>query len=105
MYKSNVSIRVQFFDNISKQSLFWKEISKINKTSEEIKYINKHESVENNSIFNGVEDLSLKDDFAKIYLYQTSNIISLREKSFRVVKRDFQADYPLMLNMYVEQID
>lgn len=105
MYKSNTSIRVQFFDNISKQSLFWKEISKIPKTSEEMENIKTHESVENNSMFNGFEDLSLKDDFAKIYLYQTSNIISLRGKSFKVVKRDFQADYPLMLNMYVEQID
>lgn len=105
MYKSNVTIRVQFFDNMSRKPLFWEDITKTSRTLEEWDELNKHKNIENNSVFDGYEELNLKDDFAKIYLYQNSNVISLRGKRFNVIERDFKADFPLMLNMYVEQID
>lgn len=105
MYKSNVNIRVCFFNTITKKPLFLEDITKTSRTLEEWDELNRNKSIENNSIFDGYEELNLKDDFSKIYLYQTSNVISLRGKKFNVIEREFKADFPLMLNMYVEQID
>lgn len=100
-YKNNNSVRVQIWDIDTNKPLFWDDFGKI-KTDDEFKERCLHINVEDNSIYDGFEQLDLKDDFSKLYLYQTSEFIELRGKCYKVIKRSFSIDFPLMLNIYVE---
>lgn len=53
----------------------------------------------------GYEDLDMKEDQMKIQLYMNCDIITLNNnKEYRVIKRVFQPNRPVMLCLDVEEI-
>ena len=54
----------------------------------------------------GYEDLLLREDSTKIMMYmQNDNILFNNSRRYRVVKREFQPCIPVMLYLYVEEIE
>ena len=65
----------------------------------------RNDGYETNIDLQGCEDLSLREDFGKVYMYMKNNILELGNKQYvryKVVNRIFRPSIPLQLVLEVE---